>query len=42
MSILDKRAGESPFLLQQIEHADPAVFADESVNLKREDAEEYR
>ena len=35
-------AADSPFSSPQIGHADIAAFADDSVNLKREDAEEYR
>jgi tRNA nucleotidyltransferase (CCA-adding enzyme) len=42
MSTTEARAAASPFLSPQIAHADIAAFADESVNLKREDAEEYR
>lgn len=33
---------DSPFTSAQIVHADIAAFADEKVNLKREDAEDYR
>lgn len=33
---------DSPLAAQKVTHADIAAFADESVNLKREDAEEYR
>ncbi len=32
----------SPLGAAQVSHADIATFADESVNLKREDAKEYR
>jgi tRNA nucleotidyltransferase (CCA-adding enzyme) len=39
---MEARAAESPFLSPQIGHADIADFADDSVNLKREDAKEYR
>src|SRR5258708_2976730 len=42
MNTLEARGAESPFLSSQICHADIAGFADHSVNLKREDAEEYR
>lgn len=42
MSLLEARAAESPFLAPQISHSDIAAFADNSVNLKREDAKEYR
>jgi tRNA nucleotidyltransferase (CCA-adding enzyme) len=42
MSLLEARAAESPFLAPQISHANIAAFADESVNLKREFAKEYR
>ncbi len=41
MSILEARA-EFPFLASRINHSDIAAFADDSVNLKREDAREYR
>jgi tRNA nucleotidyltransferase (CCA-adding enzyme) len=33
---------DSPLAAQKITHSDIAAFADESVNLKREDAEDYR
>ena len=42
MSEFGAQAMESPFASAQITHADIADFAAESVNLKREDAEEYR
>src|SRR5471030_844127 len=42
MSLLEARVAESPFLAPQISHADIAAFADDCVNLKREDAKEYR
>lgn len=42
MSALEARAAESPFTAPQIEHSDIATFADECVNLRRDDAKEYR
>ena len=42
MSTLVARAMEGPLAAAPITHADIADFATESVNLKREDAEEYR
>ena len=42
MNLLEARASESPFSASQITHADIVDFAAESVNLSREDAEEYR
>ena len=42
MSILEAQAAETPLSSPQIGHADIAAFADDSVNLKREDAKEYR
>jgi len=42
MSVIEARAAESPFLSPQIGQADIADFADDSVNLKRDDAREYR
>src|SRR5882672_11103854 len=42
MSTLESRGAETPFSAPQIGHADIAVFADDCVNLKREDAKEYR
>ncbi len=42
MNFLEARAAESPFSASQITHADIANFAADSVNLSREDAEEYR
>lgn len=42
MNTLEARGSESPFLSPRICHADIADFADDSVNLKREDAEDYR
>lgn len=33
---------DSPFTVQRVAHTDIAAFADEHVNLKREDAEDYR
>jgi tRNA nucleotidyltransferase (CCA-adding enzyme) len=42
MSSLAQQTLEGPLAAAQITHADIAAFADESVNLKREDAEEYR
>ncbi|MDR3719868.1 MAG: CBASS oligonucleotide cyclase [Bryobacteraceae bacterium] len=42
MSTLETRAAETPFSAPQIGHADIAAFADDSVNLKREDAKAYR
>lgn len=42
MGIAEARVAETPFSSSQIGHADIAVFADDCVNLKREDAKEYR
>jgi tRNA nucleotidyltransferase (CCA-adding enzyme) len=42
MGMLEARAANTPFLVAQVTHSDIAAFADESVNLKREDAAEYR
>jgi len=42
MSTEAAKSVESPFLEAKVSHADVASFADESVNLKREDAKEYR
>jgi tRNA nucleotidyltransferase (CCA-adding enzyme) len=42
MGITEARASETPFSSSPINHADIAAFAEESVNLKREDASEYR
>jgi SMODS domain-containing protein len=42
MDVLEARVAEAPLSSPQIGHADIAAFADGSVNLKREDAEEYR
>ena len=42
MTILEVRGAASPFSAAQIGHADIAAFADDHVNLKREDAMEYR
>src|ERR1700692_2199631 len=42
MSSLAQQTLEGPLAAAQITHADIAAFADESVNLKREDAEDYR
>jgi tRNA nucleotidyltransferase (CCA-adding enzyme) len=42
MSTMEALAEGSPFLSPQITHADITAFADESVNLKREDGKEYR
>jgi len=42
MNLLEGRASESPFSASQITHTDIVDFAAESVNLSREDAEEYR
>ena len=42
MSILEARAADSPFTAPQIAHGDIAAFADDCVNLKRDDAKEYR
>ena len=42
LSTLGAQAMESPFASTQITHADIANFAGETVNLSREDAEEYR
>ena len=36
------KSAASPFLASQISHADIAGFAEESVNLKREDAKDFR
>lgn len=42
MNTLEARGSNSQFLAAQISHGDIAAFADESVNLKREDAEDFR
>ena len=42
MSIPRSLSSESPFLAAQIGHAEVAAFAAESVNLRREDAGEFR
>src|SRR5579863_3879820 len=42
MGIAEARGAETPFSSSQIGHADIAAFADDCVNLKREDAKEYR
>jgi tRNA nucleotidyltransferase (CCA-adding enzyme) len=42
MNLVERRAAETPFSASQIGHADIAAFADDCVNLKREDATEYR
>src|SRR3984885_11867797 len=42
MSIQAALAGDTPFTAAQIGHADIAAFADDCVNLKREDAKEFR
>jgi len=42
MNMLESRAGEGPFPASAVTHADIADFAAESINLSREDAEEYR
>jgi len=42
MGVIEALAADTPFLAAQVTHADIAAFADESVNLKREDASEYR
>ena len=42
MNTLEARGAASPFLSSQTCHADIADFADDVVNLKRDDAEEYR
>ena len=42
MSMLEARTVEGPFSAQQITHSDIASFAADSVNLSREDAEEFR
>jgi tRNA nucleotidyltransferase (CCA-adding enzyme) len=42
MSLLNTSMAEPPFTTPQIEHADIAGFADDCVNLKRDDAKEYR
>jgi tRNA nucleotidyltransferase (CCA-adding enzyme) len=42
MSMLETRAGDGKALSPKIGHTELAAFAAESVNLKREDAEEYR
>jgi len=42
MGMLGTQAAETPFSTAQIGHADIAAFADDCVNLKREDAKEYR
>jgi tRNA nucleotidyltransferase (CCA-adding enzyme) len=42
VSITEARAAQPPFLAPLIGHADIAAFADDFVNLKREDARDYR
>jgi tRNA nucleotidyltransferase (CCA-adding enzyme) len=42
MNVLGTRVMEGPFSAPQITHGDVAAFATESVNLNREDAEDYR
>src|SRR5690348_11695899 len=42
MNTIASQLSESPFAAQQVTHSDIAKFADESVNLKREDVEDYR
>jgi len=42
MNTLGAKGFESPFLSSQICHTDIADFADDCVNLKREDAADYR
>jgi hypothetical protein len=42
MNTLESRTLEGPLATPQITHADIADFASDAVNLKREDAEEYR
>src|ERR1700691_137515 len=42
MNTLEVRVAETPFSAPQISHANIAAFADDCVNLKREDAKEYR
>jgi tRNA nucleotidyltransferase (CCA-adding enzyme) len=42
MSTTVTQLSESPFAAQQVTHSDIASFADESVNLKRDDVEDYR
>src|SRR3989475_13266387 len=42
MNTLEARNVEGPLSAPQITHVDIAAFADESVNLSREDAEEFR
>jgi tRNA nucleotidyltransferase (CCA-adding enzyme) len=42
MAVLGTPTPETPFAAAQIGHAEIAVFADEHVNLKREDVEDYR
>jgi len=42
MNTLEAKGFESPFLSSQICHTDIADFADDCVNLKREDAADYR
>src|SRR5947209_14794228 len=42
MSILNTLAADTPFAAAQITHSHLAAFADASVNLKRDDAAEYR
>jgi len=42
MKAMEGRLIESPFTAPEINHADIAAFADTCVNLKREDAKEYR
>lgn len=42
MSAFEALAAESPFSAPQVTHADISRFAEESVNLKRDDAEGFR
>jgi tRNA nucleotidyltransferase (CCA-adding enzyme) len=42
MNTLEAPLANSPFLSQQVSHSDIASFADDCVNLKRDDAEDYR
>jgi len=42
MNVTEAKTSSNPFAAAQVSHADIAAFADDSVNLKREDAEEFR
>jgi len=42
MNAVQERTTDTPFLAAKITHADIMAFADESVNLKRDDVEDFR